>query len=366
MHLILAECPQANGLALTPMIRHLGYVMPAEALHQRWLETAQGLTGAVSRPSARGEIHHQEFLAGLDRPALIDVRENGALIEPLLGADAQAHLLLVYRHPELSLASALAMGARPSEAQHRWQTVTASLLEVIRRHRSRCLVVDIDQARIAPNLFLRACEERLKMRFQPWTLEPAPAEAPSGPLYSVLARQLVAESVAIKDQLGELEATALAIGTPVTTTVDIDAAWAESAALAQRSRSEIDALEARHRVDSEVQEERHRSEIKALQDRLKEAATSAPVAATETDCERVKRELDDAMSENELLLTQLHQVQEELEHYFLQAQQRSQVTIDCSRAQAKLERMERTLSWRLTAPLRWGFRPFKRRLSKKR
>jgi hypothetical protein len=288
------------------------------------------------------------------------------LIEPLLEADEQAHLLLVYRHPELSLASALAAGARPSEALRAWQSTTASLLELLWCHRSRCLVVDIDQVRIAPNLFLRACQEKLKMRFQPWTLEPAPAEAPSGPLYALLARQLVAESVAIKDQLGELEASALAIGTAVTTRVDIDAAWSESAALEQRSRSEIDALEARYRVDREAQEQRHRSEINALQDRLEEAATSAPVATAQTDCERVKRELDDAMSENELLLTQLHQVQEELEHYFLQAQQRSQVTIDCSRAQAKLERMERTLSWRITAPLRWGFRPFKRRLNKKR
>jgi DNA anti-recombination protein RmuC len=98
-------------------------------------------------------------------------------------------------------------------------------------------------------------------------------------------------------------------------------------------------------------------------------------AAEETlDPVRLRRELNEAKEENQLLLNQLHQVQEELERQYLTAKNQvgqhgyPQVQIDSERrarlrAEARCEIMKQTLSWRITAPLRWGLKSLKKRLA---
>ncbi|MDT8322403.1 MAG: hypothetical protein RQ826_17960 [Xanthomonadales bacterium] len=78
---------------------------------------------------------------------------------------------------------------------------------------------------------------------------------------------------------------------------------------------------------------------------------------------------DDLQEENDLLLTQLHQVQEELENYFLQNQDLTRKLKKTEKQEKELERkarqatnmladVHRSASWRITAPIRLLLRPF--------
>lgn len=361
MHLILVECHRSGGHALFPLLQHLGFQPPADGPYKRWLEATRPAGSGAAAGDTENESSelaqsprtaHAELLAACDRPTLLDARDRLGMVEQLLAADQTAQVVVLYRRPERGLAAQLAAGTSPGEALALWNATATSLLGMIRRQRKRCLIVDIDQALHAPNLFLQACRERLNVKCKPWVSEltQEPPEQAVEPLHHVIAAQLLAQSGSTQALLGELEAAALALGDSAAAPVDCDAAWSSLARAEQQAK-----------LAASLQ-----AEVDNLSRQLQES-NARPPAPLQPASDALKRELDDAKEENELLLAQLHQVQEELERYFLQSQSKAPApAFYSSDAQAKLERMEKTLSWRITAPLRWGFRPFKRRLSKHR
>lgn len=353
MHLILTESPNAGSDILLPLLEHLGFGRAAEGPYRRWLEATragqEGLSpataaGATAPATASPAASHAEFVAACQNPTILDARDRPLFVDQLLNAAPDTTLLVVYRPPERTLAGRLAAGERPEQAMRHWLEATSQLLGVIRHHRARTLVVDIEQVVATPNLFLDACRQRLNLKCKPWTSNLDALAATEAPLYQVIAGQLVAGSDEVQALSGELEASALALGDPIAAPIDCDAAWQQLT----------------------KEQQQHRAELETLQHQLEQTKAEASPPTVQPQSTAVTRELEEAKEENELLLTQLHQVQEELEHYYLQAQSKSQPMLAYSNAQAKLERMEKTLSWRITAPLRWGFRPFKRRFGKMR
>ena len=100
------------------------------------------------------------------------------------------------------------------------------------------------------------------------------------------------------------------------------------------------------------------------------AQSSEQLTELQTELEQVKRqsgEVKDLEEENELLLQQLHHVQEELESYFLEnrdlssklegAQNRQQ-QLELNNANNALAAVYASGSWRVTAPLRFLISPF--------
>ena len=73
-----------------------------------------------------------------------------------------------------------------------------------------------------------------------------------------------------------------------------------------------------------------------------------------TEMEKVSQDMKEAhketAQENELLLLQLHKAQEELEAQFL-SQKKDDIRV--KQLRDEISRMQQTLSWRVTSPLRW-------------
>lgn len=259
----------------------------------------------------------------------------------------QARFLLLVTRAETALAHALAHGLDAQAYLESWLATNRQLLQFQRRHRKRTLMLDAEAAARNPDGFVGVCE-------QFGIALPAHDALPALPLASValerlLAQYVVAGSNAARELELELEASArpLDVLPPAPTTPGADAleAYRKLRQAQQSLESELaGAIDARKLLDSaraELLQENERllaqlhqvqEELEALcpnceklpraereQERLKSEVAKADVVRT--NLEQANEELK---QENELLLLQLHQVQEELERYFLKYQELSQ------------------------------------------
>lgn len=249
-----------------------------------------------------------------------------------LAGNRDAHLVVCYPNPVLTVAAQLGEGEGESSAAAAWAAGAEQLLRLFRSNRRRVTLVDGHAAMFNPERLSQALQGRLGDCLD------LPKTAAFDPdwLGRPLARLVAAHDIAVSDGaaivLAELEASSLPLEFPVqAATTELLADWqpAEAEAAAENAGGE--------------------------------------------DAEELKEE-------NELLMLQLHQVQEELESYFLanrdlqrQLQNASSDTsaLDGSRQELEQARkeldqvkkeldmtrtavsdMQSSLSWKLTAPLR--------------
>lgn len=265
------------------------------------------------------------------QPALPDglerIEANRESIRAWLAGAEDAHVLVGYRNPLIDLATRLAaddFGEIPLQA---WQAEISNLVELARCDRRRVTLVDIDAMLASPDEFSEHVRERCGavVRLTP----PQALDEQHTP--GQLARLTVASALRADENahaaLVELQASSFRLPDPAS--FSVNEAVAELEQLAGGGVSEHANLE----------------------------------------------------EENELLLLQLHQVQEELEAYFLankslerdvdklrsnsQAHAKKhaaelrncqaalkQKSIDLETRENDLQAMRQSLSWKLTSPLR--------------
>lgn len=236
--------------------------------------------------------------------------------------DPQVRLVLVYSTPQDYLVQLLDHDLPPTQqtvayALDQWMRWSTALLRYYYRHPSRCVLVDSQQALEQPQSLLDALTTQ-------WQLTGLSASAASqAPAYGQLQFHLVNELIdpqhAALSLSQELDGAALVPSSARTNgkgDATPNAAWsdwvgmrAQLAELAQ-SNSKL--------IASVADSTRAMAELEA---QLAERPQAAQVAA----------QLADREHETELILLQLHRVQEELEHYYMlhqklqrQQQQRSE------------------------------------------
>jgi len=191
------------------------------------------------------------------------------------GADKgqDTRLLLLHSRPEPAIARALDQGQDPDEALAQWQTAAQKLLDLYRQHRNRAAMVVVDDAHQEPAAlvdWLRTNHPAFKNQAA-WAgaLDTDAPDSISQHLSGLMATQLVAQTNKLNGLLNYLEASSI----PLT-----DKPYAPPV---------IDVKDIHQNQDNRGEEQAKKVQaIEALEE------------------------------ESDLLLRQLHKVQEELENYY--------------------------------------------------
>lgn len=240
------------------------------------------------------------LLANLDQPAWgwADSR-NIHLLEYWKEFDPRFGFVLVYASPRFMLAQLLEKGPLKRHelraALKGWQAYNEALLSFYNANRDRALLVNAEQVLENPASFISACRDRFELDLS-LVNEPVSLDREVSAMANWQATQELAALDADETLMQELES---ACDLPMQASDQTDfseAAWEQYRQLKMRleeAEAEIEALR------------------KAGEDH-REKAEADGAGATE---------LAESRRENELLLLQLQQVQEELEHYFLKYQE---------------------------------------------
>ena len=296
-----------------------GRVLPSAAM-QLWQKSVADPSSAVS---ALEEIGRTPDNGGT--PVLLPVTFDCGTASPqqVLECLDGVPLLMVYTRPESFLLSTMSEQASPSLALQKWCTSSRAMLEVIHRHRKRAVLFDAVSAFTGAATFKKHCRKSFGLQYSSKDV-PGPLHVEYKDAQRLIAAQIVAQSAEAQDLLYELEASAEQTGV----------------------------LLAPPKVNFENLLLYSRREV----------------------------EWEQLQEENALLLSQLHQVQRELEGYYLQLRdaelklasmdrslraRAKKLKQELARAQDALSRIQLSRSWKLTKPLR-TIRAFLGRRSAKR
>jgi hypothetical protein len=224
--------------------------------------------------------------------------------------------LYTYARPEYAVAQAIADGAVPEDALREWQAAINKMLAEFRPKRRHSLLVEATSA-----------------------LRHAGAPLPGQPTHTPAAGAKALETT------GGISPIHLALATlAVYQTSDMRYLLGELAA----STAPLPGWDKPPQLD-----------LQLIQQSLR--TTRQAYEALETELTTTQTELKDHQEENELLLLQLHQVQEELEHYYLRnlelerktkGKQPEEKEQSIKSLERRIHLIEHSTSWRLTAPLR--------------
>lgn len=304
--------------------------------------------------------------------------------------DPDLHFILVYDRPHSLLTRNQADPATPDSPEdlarqaRQWAAYNAALLHFFHRNPQRCLLVHSEQARRSASAYLNQVRARIDA---PWVerlglegnhtgphasgtptpcvtqdLPPALAsgdtgETPDAPLALLVADTLLRDQPESRQLYEELQAAAnlpLALDDePGRDTALALQAWAALNAQRQRQRHQdklLQQLEA-GQAQAEALAAEHWRLLQAEQQlRAQDAQThSAALADLSTARQQIEQQQRELQQDNELLLSQLHQVQEELERHYLNSQQQATQLEALSAQQQQAEQQAAQLKERLAA-----------------
>jgi hypothetical protein len=260
-----------------------------------------------------------------------DQRNNGGLIpltDPRLAATAgvlasgipEASFLIFIESPRESLARMLVDTADPEHILEQWMHAARAMLALTHRYRTSVKVIVVQECLNHPTDFQNLLRTEVGME----TIPPYPDQEEPPALQQALAELMVAKN----PQAGHLYAELLALSHPLGSDVSspeekvVDLQEAISEIIALRKTPALQAAEEENDLLlqqlHQVQEEIEQTFLQRQQVEKELKQLSGETVALKKQLEESKKELSE---ENDMLLLQLHQVQEELEHYFLEARQ---------------------------------------------
>lgn len=280
-------------------------------------------------------------------------------------SSGSVHLLL-HSRPEVAVAHAIEAGQQPQDAVEAWCNAAEQMLAFYKRNRATTAMVEVSSAVGDPEAFATALEHHLNVKMKGSLPKLTPPEEQAS-VNQLQANELVAANDELNRVLAEMEACTLPLenGTFRSPRVQI-------LELFKQLR------DAKPDLTQEQLEE---------QARLLETLTKLETGLENERDEHLKTKsvLEETREENDLILSQLFKVQEELERYYLAGQQKdkaletSKTAIDeknaklkrmsaemrnmraqVSTLEARLAKLHRSVSWRLTAPIRLLAKPFGR------
>ena len=346
-------CPYSGWDLALPALQQAG-LQPAGDKFSKWHDELFDAAGVGDVLDVQGPLQPNGVLAKKARAVFPDnVRR------PMLLADARAlwlldfwadefpelKFLLFYTPAEIAVAHMLQSCGNFRAFLGAWKACSQALVTFRRRHSQRAILLNADDACRRPASLAGACL-RLELNLQPpRQVASPPRELP--PLERMAAHVLVSEA----------EPSTLALGTEL---------QALSVPLGDSPRP--------LRTPPEELLENYQ-QLKAAEQKLQRLENSRQTLESE------KREVE---HENELLVVQVHQVQQDLEYYFLEYQKANRTALDRDgKSKAQKEQLEKlvaernkymsltveheqnirclnkqiaklhkTLAWRMTAPLR--------------
>ena len=331
------------------------------------LDTPKRLVVAVTHDEPPGPILELLNQAGLHlgdgegtnsqptpHPQLLDGHALGPLdqLPVWLQDHPDDHLLLLFSVPVVHVASAMAKGQLPGKALEHWAEGADRALAVARRNRRRTTMLPLEAALADPAALFELLEHRFGLTLNAAPEALSPLEAP-GAIFRLMAENAVWQSSRTRNLAAELQASAL----PMTATEDlaqpaIDQVYAEY-------RKYVDAAPA-----AKAETDRLNNDLKAAKEKL--VQLEQQLAEPKIDHPKIQ----DLQDENDLLLQQLHHVQEELERYYLENQTLQSKESEFRKEfralekstqklqrhndglQRKVNYMVNSKSWKLTRPLR--------------
>lgn len=238
--------------------------------------------------------------------------------------EPRIQFVLVSTSPERMLAAAIENGEAIGDLDQRladWQAAHQEILRFYHRNSARCLLVDAADTLANPAELMRRCNALWKTSLDA-SADFSVHVVERDVLAMYLAQDVCRGHQAPASVQGELEATMVSLGKaaekPLTDVTRLIAEYRrlkDCSAAAQK----IAELQAAMESSSRENEGCHRriDQLSQENDRLRQANEEAATRVSANEFSTAQARIKDVEQENELLLLQLHQVQEELEHYFL-------------------------------------------------
>ena len=240
--------------------------------------------------------------------------------------DPRINFVLVYVSPEQMLADAIRTNTAEVSVEAvlaAWQSHNQKLLRFHLRNPQRSLLIYSREALANPQALLDLCAEKWSLDLTAYSDNTEAFNSEDDLLALYLAQQLCREHTEVADLTYEIAST-------LNRLADVEATITNSLPIANESLiNSYRVLQDRSAAQQQLQEQEQ--EISALKDRFDEQKKQGEqeLKTLRADNAKIIKEFnaqlalsDDSLKsstqENELLLLQLHQVQEELEHHFLQ------------------------------------------------
>lgn len=274
--------------------------------------------------------------------------------------------ILLHSRPEIAVAHAIEAGQQPRDAVEAWRNAAEQMLAFYKRNRATTAMVEVSSAVRDPRAFARALEHHLDLKMKGSLPKLTPPEQQTS-ANQVQASELIAANDELSSLLAELEACTLPLehGTFRSPGVQI-----------------LELYKQLHEATPDLTVEQLEESTRLLET----LAQLEDGFENERDEHlRTKSALEEVREENDLVMRQLFDVQEELEHYYLAVKQKDkaleasrtainqkntklkrmtaemrQLRAQVSALEAGLAKLHRSVSWRLTAPIRLLAKPFGR------
>lgn len=288
------------------------------------------------------------------------------LLDFWLEFDPHIFFILVYASPQQTVGKMLRNSTDPEKDLHAvitsWVAINSQLLRFYNRHQNRCLLINAAAASGNAVTLIQKTATKCTAAFTVDCCIAAPEQSTDDALVSLLAQPFIEANEEIRSLYLELESSSdlnlSLIATTKHTPLD---AWQDYRGLLAQHNAEC--LENTHLIAQltqdnaklaqqikDVQQEcgqvsRENEAVATLADQFKtqlatERRESEELKAT---VEKLTSNHDAVMHENELLLQQLHQVQEELEQIFIQKNDLSKDLDDQRRNAGDIQRQVATL-----------------------
>jgi len=299
------------------------------------------------------QLATETFAANMQQPlwGWADPR-SAWLLDYWVDYEPRLFFLLLYSSPAETLASLMVSDTPADQLQAQlqtWEDQHRAMLHAFHSHPRRCLLVSASEALANPQALATQLVDRCGLPLNPAAVA-QPRSTPPDALASYLAEQLLADYPELAALHRELQASALpltasgAAGSPqVIDSTNIVASYRQ---LRDRSAEQASVALAREQFDRLNQQLQrnlgsYQDQYQAFQARLRAAEDQAQLAnqqsqalkgeldklrqahqqqigALQSELDKLRLTHKEQTEESDLLLTQLHQVQEELEAIFLQ------------------------------------------------
>ncbi len=354
----VADVLYASGLSaaipvekdrLTPLLWH-------DQVYDGYHEDSRSI--ATAAPISPGKLWEQRALEILQANLQQDLwgwsdHRSSWLLEFWSELDPQIYFILTYTNPEEDYARhMLDNSTGQNDIGHTigdWLHYNRKLLQFYNKNRERSILINAHSCMLNAQEFVKSCNDRFGVALNSAGLSHTGDKTVIPAIACSLAQAQISDRSDVKELFLEIEATAT-FPAPVEDSSWAGDAWAEYRHLLQTNKdsslrlTELEQnLARKERLISErlkkIQEqdqklEQTQGELNQLRQvkSATERVDANEISELKKVLEAVKSEKKDIKSENDLILLQLHQVQEELEHYFLLYQEKqTKETNDVSR-----------------------------------
>jgi hypothetical protein len=340
-----------------------------QELQERMARALDTVAGGTVSQIAPGKVWESQavdlFLSNLDHQywGWADSR-LARFLDFWAGIDPQVRFVLVYCAPEEAVARALSGGVTTAEALQQalalWVEMQTALLRFYHRNRDRCLLVNVDAVVRAPETFLEKVNEHFELPLNHESTGEAIAPESASPLCVHLVKSLGlgGDDPQTNALSAELEAAAdLPDGTSSPIALDPCGAFAEYSALLSALGRAAEIEKGLHRQLAEVRQQLAEEVSLRIQSEQRDLSSTERMDAQSKELKNAQSALAEERAKNaelsqegELILLQLHQVQEELEAQFLKGQE-SEKTLQQQLAEVR-QQLEAEVALRKSAEQR--------------